>query len=240
MFVWKTFEAKSKFLFLRHKNCMWKLKVVKANKIAFEYRPYEKNLTCREGILDKSISWPEHRLNIQSLLAEMKSNRKTPLEPYKFIMNSTEAYLNEMEVHLQSKFERSTGASLLHFAAEKDDPQYLLCLIDKFEKKNLIDIIDNEGYTPLHYSCKLGILENTRILLESGANANVAAYDGSTSLMLLARRKKHDTKLVKLLLKYNASCEATNKEGLRAIDIARNLNKNSPIVKLIHPMFSQM
>ena len=58
--------------------------------------------------------------------------------------------------------------------------------------------------------------------------------------MLLARRKKHDTKLVKLLLKYNASCEATNKEGLRAIDIARNLNKNSPIIKLIHPMFSQM
>jgi len=123
---------------------------------------------------------------------------------------------------------------------KKNDPQYILCLIDKFEKKNLIDIIDNEGFTPLHYSCKFGILENTRILLESGANANVAAYDGSTSLMLLARRKKHDTKLVKLLLKHNASCEATNKEGLRAIDIARNLNKNSPIIKLIHPMFSQM
>lgn len=221
---------------MRHKNCLWKLKVVKANLIHLIYHPFKKEMISKEGIPDKAVCWPEYRLGIENMLQDLKSNRKVALEPYKFIRNSTESYLDEIEVNL-TKCDLSTGASLLHFAAGRDYSQYLQCIVNKFENKNLID---KKGFTPLHYSCKMGLLENARILLECGADANIAANDGTTCLMLLAKRKKHDPKLVKLLLKYNASCEAENKESMRALDIARNVNKDSPIIKLIHPMFSQM
>ena len=209
---------------------------MKANLINLCYHPLKKKMISKEGIPDKAICWPEYRLGIEDLLKELKSNRKLPLEPFKFIRNSTESYLDEIEVNL-TKCDFSTGASLLHFAAGRDYSQYLQCIVHKFENKNLID---REGFTPLHYSCKMGLWENARILLESGADANISANDGTTCLMLLAKRKKHDPKLVKLLLKYNASCEAENNENMRALDIARNWDKNSPIIKLIHPMFSQI
>ena len=209
---------------------------MKANLINLCYHPLKKKMISKEGIPDKAICWPEYRLGIEDLLKELKSNRKLPLEPFKFIRNSTESYLDEIEVNL-TKCDFPTGASLLHFAAGRDCSQYLQCIVHKFENKNLID---REGFTPLHYSCKMGLWENARILLESGADANIAANDGTTCLMLLAKRKKHDPKLVKLLLKYNASCEAENNENMRALDIARNWDKNSPIIKLIHPMFSQI
>lgn len=209
---------------------------MKANLINLCYHPLKKKMISKEGIPDKAICWPEYRLGIEDLLKELKSNRKLPLEPFKFIRNSTESYLDEIEVNL-TKCDFPTGASLLHFAAGRDCSQYLQCIVHKFENKNLID---REGFTPLHYSCKMGLWENARILLESGADANIAANDGTTCLMLLAKRKKHDPKLVKLLLKYNASCEAENNESMRALDIARNFDKNSPIIKLIHPMFSQI
>ena len=86
----------------------------------------------------------------------------------------------------------------------------------------------------------MGLYENAKMLLESGADPNISSNNGTTCLMLLAKSKKHDTKLVKLLLKYNASCEAENNDSMRALDIARNVHKNSPIIKLIHPMFSQI
>lgn len=209
---------------------------MKANLINLCYHPLKKKMISKEGIPDKAICWPEYRLGIEDLLKELKSNRKLPLEPFKFIRNSTESYLDEIEVNL-TKCDFPTGASLLHFAAGRDCSQYLQCIVHKFENKNLID---REGFTPLHYSCKMGLWENARILLESGADANISANDGTTCLMLLAKRKKHDPKLVKLLLKYNASCEAENNESMRALDIARNFDKNSPIIKLIHPMFSQI
>ena len=209
---------------------------MKANLINLCYHPLKKKMISKEGIPDKAICWPEYRLGIEDLLKELKSNRKLPLEPFKFIRNSTESYLDEIEVNL-TKCDFPTGASLLHFAAGRDCSQYLQCIVHKFENKNLID---REGFTPLHYSCKMGLWENARVLLESGADANIAANDGTTCLMLLAKRKKHDPKLVKLLLKYNASCEAENNESMRALDIARNVDKNSPIIKLIHPMFSQI
>ena len=209
---------------------------MKANLINLCYHPLKKKMISKEGIPDKAICWPEYRLGIEDLLKELKSNRKLPLEPFKFIRNSTESYLDEIEVNL-TKCDFPTGASLLHFAAGRDYSQYLQCIVHKFENKNLID---REGFTPLHYSCKMGLWENARILLESGADANISANDGTTCLMLLAKRKKHDPKLVKLLLKYNASCEAENNENMRALDIARNWDKNSPIIKLIHPMFSQI
>ena len=209
---------------------------MKANLINLCYHPLKKKMISKEGIPDKAICWPEYRLGIEDLLKELKSNRKLPLEPFKFIRNSTESYLDEIEVNL-TKCDFPTGASLLHFAAGRDCSQYLQCIVHKFENKNLID---RKGFTPLHYSCKMGLWENARVLLESGADANIAANDGTTCLMLLAKRKKHDPKLVKLLLKYNASCEAENNESMRALDIARNVDKNSPIIKLIHPMFSQI
>ena len=236
MFVWKSYEAKGKFLFLRHKNCLWKLKVGKGSCIGFVYTPSKKDLTCQEGILDKAICWPDHRLSFNSLLKEIKSSKKVHLEPFKFIMNSTESYLHELGVDL-NRCDSSTGATLLHYAAEKDDPQFLQCVVNKFEKK---DLFDRENFTPLHYACRRGLFEQARILLESGADANIASNDGSTPLMLIAKRKKHDTRLVKLLLKHNASCAAENNESMRALDIARNVNKNSPIIKLIHPMLNQI
>ena len=51
--------------------------------------------------------------------------------------------------------------------------------------------------------------------------------------MILAKRKVQDTKLIKLLLKYHATSDIENNDGMRAIDYAREVDEKSPIISLL-------
>ena len=239
LFLWKTLDKTGKNLFLRHKNAVWKLKVVKSNLFHFDYIPSKKELVCHEGVLDKFMGWPEHRRSLDHLFGDLssiikKSRNVSPL-PFKYIMKVSNRFLEEMDVNIEGKTKKD-GQTLLHFAA-KIDSQYLHYLLPKFKDVNTCD---KNGFTPLHLACEAGLLENVKTLLEWGSDVNKVTKNGTSCLMLLAQRKHHDLKLFKLLLKYNASCDLTNADNMRAVDFAREKNKYSTVTKLIHPMFSQM
>lgn len=188
--------------------------------------------------MDKSIGYPEHRKTFASLLVEIKTNKKLSIEPFKFIRDSSMPYLEELEVHLKTRVDKVHGGSLLHHVAQKTDAQFLHCILTKY---NNLDITDDEGFTPLHWACSNGNFDNARVLLEHGANVEAKSEtEQLTALMILAKKTKPDTRFVRLLLKYNASCEAENSEYMRPIDIARSVNPASPIIAYIHPLVSQI
>ena len=239
LFLWKTLDKAGKHLFLRHKNAVWKLKVVKSNLFHFDYVPSKRELICHEGVLDKFMGWPEHRRSVDLLFRDLdaiiKKSRSVSPVPFKYIMKVSSRFLEEMDVDIEMTTQKD-GQTLLHFAAKVDN-QYLQCLIPKFKD---VDIFDKNGFTPLHLACSAGLLENAKTLLEWGADVNRVSKNGTSCLMILAQKKQHDLKLFKLLLKYNASCDLTDNDNMRAIDFARERNRNSAVTKLIHPMFSQM
>ena len=107
----------------------------------------------------------------------------------------------------------------------------LKVLLPKFTSVNVFDFEKN---TPLHLACEKGNYEIIKLLLESNADVNLTTNKGLTCLMILAKRKVQDTKLVKLLLQYHASSDTENYDGMRAIDYARQVDKKSPIIPLLH------
>ena len=240
LFMWKTFGDGCSFLFLRYKITTWKLKVIQGNIFHFEYRPKAKIMNCQEGILDKMVGYPEHRMPITDIFNDLliKANKRSSKisdAPYKWMSKLSKSFLLELGVNLDLK--SKDGKSLLHLSARVADPVYIKCFLPKFEN---IDECDQEGRTPLHEACDSGNYIAAKLLLQNGANVNMTTKTGSTPLMILSEKKEHDIKFFKLLLKYNASTDIENKSGMRAVDIVRNQRKNSPIISIIHPMYSQI
>ena len=239
MFLWKTLDRNGKYLFIRHKNATWKLKVVKSNILNFDYNPYKRELTCHEGVLDKFMGWPEQirtlDLLYDDLIALITKSRKVSPLPFRYLMKVSATFLREMEINIEWKH-KEDDKTLLHLAA-RIDSQYLGYLLPKFKE---VDTYDKDGFTPLHLACTAGLLENAKTLLAWGADVNKLTKSGNSCLMLLAQRKYHNLKFFKLLLKHNAAVDTENKSNMRAVDIAREINKTSPVIKLIHPMYSQI
>lgn len=239
MFLWKTMDKAGDHLCLRHRNSTWKLKIAKINLFHFEYNPIEKELKCHEGILDKFMGWPENRRSLGHLFEDLdavfkKSRNVSPL-PFKYIMKVSVKFLKEMDIDIQG-ITKKDKKTLLHYAA-KIDNQFLNYLLPKFEN---IDTLDKDGCTPLHLACEFGHLVNAKTLLDHGADVNKPTKNGDTCLMIIAKRKNLDPKFFKLLLKHNALCDLSNKNNMRPIDIVRERNKTSSIIKMIHPMYSQL
>lgn len=239
-FIWKTFEVNYNLLHIQHQKVTWTLRINQGNLFHFEYRPKKRNLLCNEGILDKIVGWPDQRLDVEAMFRELEGKSKSKFfkastNSYKWIKRSTIEYLKEVDINIHQKEQQ--GKTLLHMAAKIPDPFYLQCMIDKFDDVNLVD---KTFMTPLHEACKAGCLDNARILLSRGALVNSITSNGNTPLMHLASRSNPDPKLAKLLLKYNANCDIENNDNLRAVDIARQVCKNSPIISVIHPLYSQL
>lgn len=83
--------------------------------------------------------------------------------------------------------------------------------IEKFdiEKKNSF------GETLLWESARNGLMKFAKLLLDHGANANTCDKDGWTPLHIAVQNQ--DINMVKLLLKYKADVNATNKFGNNAV-----------------------
>ena len=146
----------------------------------------------------------------------------------KWLSKSSKDYLKEMKMDLEKPLE--CGRTLLHYAASIENTSYLKALIPKFES---VDVLDKENKTPLHIACEVGNYEAVKLLLKSKANANLTNSKGLTSLMITAKKKIQDTKMTKILLKYHASCDIETKDGMRAIDYARQVKKTSPIIDIL-------
>ena len=108
---------------------------------------------------------------------------------------------------------------------------FIKALLPKFSN---VDVPDKELKTPLHHACEVGNYEVVKLLLESNANANLRTTKGLTGLMITAKRRMQNKKMVKLLIKFYASIHAETADGMRAIDYARQVDTKSPIIPLLH------
>jgi hypothetical protein len=131
-----------------------------------------------------------------------------------------------------------TGKSLLHAAAAYNQTNTAKLLIQRRAK---VDVADNSGLTPLHVSALRGSTEVLELLLKHKADCNVRtvasktappsaggvpifpgrpgfSLEGNTALHLAALNAQ--TNAIELLLKWGASINAPNPNGMTALDLA--------------------
>ena len=106
--------------------------------------------------------------------------------------------------------------ALLMLAARKNWVNVTRYLIDKKVK---LDDSGQSGKTALIIAVDHGNLPIVTILLESGASVDMVDNDGNTALMHAAK-KEYNIKIIKELLKYNASLKKVNKKEETAFDVA--------------------
>lgn len=88
------------------------------------------------------------------------------------------------------------GRRLLHFAASSGDVDMLKYFLEhpRLQLKNEIDILDNDGWTPLHWVCRLEEgAEAVQLLLEFGSDPSQETRDGWTPLNIAQYHAAADT-----------------------------------------------
>jgi hypothetical protein len=89
---------------------------------------------------------------------------------------------------------------------------------------------ESNGYTPLTWASSRGHTEVVRLLLEAGADVNVAANDGQTALMRAADYGHAET--LRLLIDSGADVNAKSNNGITALRFA-TLKGHSRIVEML-------
>ena len=241
-FAWKTFQNDYQILHLRHRMVLWILKIYHGNLYHFDYHPSTNQLVCHEANLDKLVGWPDEKFQVDELFDSLfhplhkKEYFQKQADFTKLLEKTSGQYLKEIGCNIDKKC--PSGKSLLHFASRIENHRFLQSIIKKFHS---VDLFDSKGMTPLHEACQTGNFETAKLLLEEGANPNLKILPTKqTCLMLAAMRKKQCEKFIKLLLKYNAKTDDEDFYGMRAVDHARQVNRQSCLLKLLHPMLSQI
>ena len=237
LFVWKTFGKCNQTLHIRYKKVTWRVGVIQGCIFNFSFTTNNNQLSCNNSALDKIVGWPCQRSMYKDIFCIKNMNKGVQ---FKFFTNKSNEqffewfskvspdYLTEISLNVEKPFE--CGRTVLHYAAKFENLEYLKVLLPQFKSVNVLDLEKN---TPLHLACEKGNYQIIKILLESNADVNLITSKGLTCLMILAKRKVQDTKLVKLLLEYHASSDVENYDGMRAIDYARQVNQKSPIISLL-------
>ncbi len=109
---------------------------------------------------------------------------------------------------------------------------------------NDISWVDFSGQTPFLRAALSGDVTVMRLLLEHGANPNIATYEGTTALMAAAginwaetqtytESKEHSLEAVKMCLELGADVNAANSMGLTAAIGAINRGSNDILMYLV-------
>lgn len=115
-----------------------------------------------------------------------------------------------------------------------------LFLASYYGLKQIVDLLLENGadinkprgrdnYSPLFYVCKEGQKEIAEFLLERGADPNYGP-SGKTPLMVVI--EKGYVSIVRLLLKFGAKVNISDRDGLTVFNYARNSN-NPEIIRII-------
>ncbi len=104
------------------------------------------------------------------------------------------------------------GNTPLHHAARSSDPGVAALLRDAAA---VIDVLNNDGWSPLAVACQVGNWRMARFLLEAGARSEPA--NGTPVLLAAAATDDDDPAGVQLLLKHKARTDARDRQRRSAL-----------------------
>nr|WP_246022989.1 ankyrin repeat domain-containing protein [Lysobacter terrigena] len=107
------------------------------------------------------------------------------------------------------------GNTALHFAARSTDPGVAALLRDAAAE---LEVVNNEGLSPLGMACSVGNWRVARFLLERGARPEPPG--GQPALLAAAGSEDDDPAGVQLLLKHKARVDARDRSGRSALHVA--------------------
>ncbi|MBI3207963.1 MAG: ankyrin repeat domain-containing protein [Candidatus Solibacter usitatus] len=134
-----------------------------------------------------------------------------------------------MEQVIKRGVEAGTGATGLMGAAAADCDECVRMLL---QKGAVATAKTKSGNTSLHLAAYEGNPVTVRLLLDAGAQANVADDRGFTPLMMAVNSRSKNPEVVRLLIKAGADPKAKDTEGRTAADWAR-IGAQRDIVRLI-------
>lgn len=97
--------------------------------------------------------------------------------------------------------------------------------IEAIEKGADVHLIDEKGYSPLHWAVGDNLLELCKVLLEMGVDVNITSEDGYSRTPLLIATAMGSFESVKFLLDSGANIELKDSEGIDALHRAVMNNK---------------
>jgi ankyrin repeat protein len=95
-----------------------------------------------------------------------------------------------------------------------------------------VDQPDDDGITPLGWAAISNRVEMARLLIQRGADVNHVDKKGMTPLLYAASIDFSDGSLIDLLLRSGAKPGARTKEGLTALDLARQYQHTQLLARL--------
>ena len=95
-----------------------------------------------------------------------------------------------------------------------------------------VDEADGDGMTPLSWAALSSRTEMASLLIRRKADVNHVDHHGMTPLLYAASIDFGDSGMIELLLKSGANPQARTKEGLTALDLARQYHHDYLIAAL--------
>ncbi len=120
------------------------------------------------------------------------------------------------------------GNTALHFAARSTDPGVAALLRDAAAE---LEVLNNEGLSPLGMACAAGNWRVARFLLERGARPEPPG--GQPALLAAAGSEDDDPAGVVLLLKSRARVDARDRQGRSALHVAAHAGHIEIVVALL-------
>ena len=143
-------------------------------------------------------------------------------EPRNF--NAVEEYIKQRK-DINVEF---MGQTPMHKAAEKGGPK----IVDLLAKNGgNLDAVDKDKWTPLLQASVMGKIDTSEVLLDYGANPNLANKDGETALYM-AVHMQADAKYVQLLLEFGADTNIVHPSNGTPLHYARK-KKLGEIARLL-------
>lgn len=124
-----------------------------------------------------------------------------------------------------------SAKSIIHIAAMQNDVAGLKSSIGEFG----IDMVDENGRTPLMYAVIANKGKSTRYLLKHGANVNIQDDSGNSALLWASCRGGFDA--IKILLAHGADISQTDNEGRTVLHWATKLNSSECLRYLLQHSF---
>jgi type 1 glutamine amidotransferase len=159
----------------------------------------------------------------ESLQKGGKENSRPPLEQA-ILRNKTAIVILLLESGADPNPANATGRAPLHLAIERNNPAVVSALLKAGAKP---DAQDKAGWTPLHHAAAKNQLENAKALLAGGANPMVLSELGGTPLHEAAA--SGGAELIRLLLDHKVDASLKSKQGVTALDLAKQYN-NQPAI----------